>query len=290
MFKIAFASGKGGAGKTTLALSYYREIADESILIDCDVDAANCYLLLEESNVLKSEFRAGFKYSIDNDKCTNCGVCVRHCRYNAISFIDKKYRINQFLCEGCGSCTDVCRRDAIISEENYCGDIYKSLTKEKNEFYYAKLKPGEDNSGKLINELKKTAYSNSDKAKAVIDCPPGIGCPVISSLSGVDLLVVVIEATLSGFEDAKKVIELSKGKKMKRLAVINKSGVHDELEAEIEAYLLEMDIETAGKVPYRKEVFSLLKEKKYITQSADEIFCNNLKKITGVINDYSSAD
>lgn len=287
MKQIAFASGKGGAGKTSVASAFFKYYKGSKILIDCDVDASNCFITMEEKNLSSEEFHSGKKYAITEDKCIGCGTCVERCVYNAIKKEDKKYKIIDIKCEGCGSCLDACPAGAIEENSNYCGNLYFSESVDNSKLYYAKLFPGEDNSGKLIFTLKQKAiaYSKENNIEnLIIDSPPGIGCPAIASLVGVKFLILVLEATQSGFHDARNLIELAKSKKIKTFALINKSGVNQGLENEIKRFLKTENIELIGEIPFNKEFAKLLKSKKLITDISDEKYKDNLFSIFNKIN------
>ncbi len=280
MFKIAFASGKGGAGKTSVAAAFYKSVASDSIMIDCDVDASNCFIILEDKMISTTPFISGRTYAIRPELCKLCGRCEAVCRFDAVVMVNGKYAINQYSCEGCGACSDVCEPEAILSSENHCGDLYGATSIYGTPLYYAKLKPGEDNSGKLINELKKNAYKDNLYKYAVIDAPPGTGCPVISALSGIDLLVVIIEATESGFADALKLMELVKDKKFKVITVINKAGENYPLEERIQNELERRSLTVAGRISFNKEFYRLLGEKKIITETEDPILKKEIEELT----------
>jgi len=158
MKKIVFASGKGGAGKTGISTAFFKAYPENTVMVDCDVDASNCFIILDSCIKETTPFFSGFKYSINEQICSNCGICVNYCQFKAIKSIGGQYVINGFLCEGCGAGTDPCKAEAIVETKNYCGDIYDAEVFNGAGFFYAKLFPGEDNSGKLITELKNRAF------------------------------------------------------------------------------------------------------------------------------------
>ncbi|HBD95286.1 MAG: hypothetical protein A2015_16160 [Spirochaetes bacterium GWF1_31_7] len=286
MKKVVFASGKGGAGKTSISTAFFREFSKDSVMIDCDVDASNCYITLDSRLNKSVPFYSGYKYSINKESCFNCGVCANVCQFNAVKSINFQYEINGFLCEGCGACVDACRMNAIGETSNYCGDLYDSKVFEDSGFFHARLFPGEDNSGKLIVELKSLAlqYANNTKAEMIVlDAPPGIGCPVIATLTGADVLVVVVEATNAGFSDARKLIELVKDKKLKRYLIINKAGVDQEIENEINDLVNNSNIEYLGSIPYKKDFYDLLNAKKFITDIANNTISGDIIRMFNVI-------
>jgi MinD superfamily P-loop ATPase len=272
MKKIAFASGKGGAGKTTLSLSFHAFLKESSLFADCDVDAADAFLLMEKELVSKEPFYSGKRYSIDSALCVQCGSCEARCSFDAVQLIEGTYRIDPFRCEGCGSCIDVCGVNAITEENNYCGDIYYSTTKKNSEMFYACLTPGEDNSGKLVHLVRKAADARTkelDLDYLIIDAPPGIGCPLMASLTSVDLLVVVIESSKQGWADALRLLELSQKMSISAVVIINKSGLNTETDAAVRAFLNEHTIPLAGEVPFNEKVIAQLNNKELLWDSED---------------------
>ncbi len=283
--KIAFASGKGGAGKTTFALSYHKYLKDNSVFADCDVDAADAFLIIEKDRVSSEPFVSGFKYCI-NDNCINCGLCMDRCKYNAISKNDK-YSINPFSCEGCGACEDVCMDDAIDQIHNHCGELFVSDTIFETKMVHARLKPGEDNSGKLVFSVRKRADDIMRKEKKdilVIDSPPGIGCALMASITGIDRLVVIIEASLSGFSDAKRLITTAKGMRIPISAVINKSGLNCDTDKTIEDFIVSENIPFLGYFPFNREVVEILKRKSLLIDSENSDIKNSVINIFSKIN------
>ena len=281
MKKVVFISGKGGAGKTGIATSYFKLNTQDSIMVDCDVDASNCYLTLQTKEGTSTPFISGFKYAIDSKICTNCGKCSKICAFDAIKFIDNQWTINEYLCEGCGACTDICEVNAINQSRNYCGDIHHT-TAYGAPFYYALLHPGEDNSGLLITELKRQAMTSpsfSEKKLMILDGPPGIGCPVIATLSGADIVVLVVEATHAGLADALNAVALIAERKIKRYAIINKGEVHPQIDEEIHTKLKEAGVEVLGTIPFKREFYELLQNKGFMVDIADQEISNKIKSI-----------
>jgi len=279
---IAFASGKGGAGKTSLSMSFHKYLAGESVFVDCDVDAADAFLLLENDKIKSEKFTSGFKYQIQTDYCKQCGECERVCEFGAIKQNERGYYIDGHSCEGCGACMDVCRFRVIKAAPNECGDLYISNTKHGSKMVYARLIPGEDNSGKLVHlaRVRTKELNESEKKKyVIIDCPPGIGCPLIASISAVDYLVVIIESSKSGFSDAKRLIELAKLMDIAVLAVINKSGIDQKIDEEIKKYLRDYNIELCGLVPFDKAIVDHLNSKRLIIDSGSNKVSTNIKEV-----------
>jgi MinD superfamily P-loop ATPase len=288
MLKIAFASGKGGAGKTSLSLSFHKYLKNKSIMADCDVDAADAFLLLEKKIIENKPFVSGYKYSINKNACSQCGACVSVCVFDAIKKTDSFF-IQPYSCEGCGACQDVCVTGAINKTDNHCGEIYISDTIINSLMIYARLIPGEDNSGKLIHEVRKTAQELAlyqGRQYIVIDCPPGIGCPLIASISGIDLLVVIIECSRAGFNDAQRLIEVAYKIKIPVIVITNKSGLNQSIDNEIELFLKDRDIFSAGNIPFNEEFVNILNRKELIIDS--KIISKNLKNIYSQIEKKSA--
>ncbi len=287
MFNIAFASGKGGAGKTSLSLSFHKYISNKSIYADTDVDASDGFLLLEKEMIYEEKFISGFSYSINQELCQNCGVCKRRCVFDAISKNKNQYHVDGLKCEGCGRCEDLCPARAIQREDNYCGNLYHSTTICGSQMVYAKLIPGEDNSGKLVNSVRQYSrkiVNNSEIPFVIIDSPPGIGCPTIASLTGINMLVLVIEASKSGFSDAKRLYELAKNMKIDVIGVINKSGLDKELDNRIINYLLENKISYMGSIPFNKKIVDGLNKSELLIDIEDKSIRKNIENIMEKIN------
>ena len=260
--QITVLSGKGGTGKTILTAAL-AGFMDNKIIIDCDVDAANLYLILQPIIANKYEFSGGKKAVIENDKCRLCGLCEAVCRFDAI----KNFKVNALSCEGCGFCFRICPDKAIRFTQSKSGTYFECQLKDESKFYYAKLLPGEGNSGKLVSEIKKKALENiSRKIKwIIIDGPPGIGCPVNAAVSGADYAVVVTEPTLSGIHDLKRIVELLKIFKVRAGIVINKYDLNEAITKQILSYSKNENIPVIGLIPFDNEVVNALINCKNIT-------------------------
>lgn len=279
---IAFASGKGGAGKTSISMSFHKFLAEDSVFVDCDVDAADAFLLLEKDKIKNEKFTSGFKYQIQTDYCKQCGECERVCSFGAVKQNEKGYYIDAHSCEGCGACMDVCRFRVIKEIPNECGELFISNTKMGSKMVYARLIPGEDNSGKLVHLARvKTKELNEIEKKqyVIIDCPPGIGCPLIASISAVDYLVVIIESSKSGFSDAKRLIDLAKLMDIDLMCIVNKSGIDPLIDSEIEKYLQDNKIDFCGFIPFDKVIVEDLNNKRLLVDSASDKVSLNIKKV-----------
>ncbi len=265
MKKITVISGKGGTGKTTL-VSNLAYLAEDLVLADCDVDAPNLHLLLnpevEETNIFKSN-----KLAIkDESKCIDCGICNEVCRFNAVSPVN--YEIDPYKCEGCGVCVEMCPENALSLKLMETGEIYNSTTRF-GPMVHANLKVGSDNSGKLVSEVREKAVEKGnkiDKDLLLIDGSPGIGCPVISSITGVDLVLFVTEPSRSGFSDLKRVAQVIEHFEIPALAVINKYDINKDISQEIVEYLKENEIELVGKISYSSLVVENLRNAELVVE------------------------
>lgn len=253
MKEIVILSGKGGTGKTSLvgSLAY---LAKNQILVDCDVDAADLHLLLDPKPRSRDEFRSGVKAKVIGDQCSGCGTCVGLCQFEAISMdpIAQTALMNLLSCEGCGVCAHFCPEQAIVLEENYCGDWFVSDTKYGT-LVHAQLFAGEANSGKLVSFIKRQARELAEETGVdliLIDGAPGIGCPVIASLSSVDVVVAVTEPSQSGWHDLERVLDLALHFRLQSFVCINKWDLHPEMAASIEAACVERGVEVLGRIPF----------------------------------------
>lgn len=276
--ELVIISGKGGTGKTsiTLALS---SLFKNKIMVDCDVDASDMHIILTPEIKAKHEFYSGKKAVIIEEKCTKCGICNNICVFNAIS---NEITLNEYFCEGCGACKSKCPNNAIKLVQQKSGEWFESKTRF-GELIHAKLGIGEENSGKLVSQIRTQARINANKKKndlIIIDGPPGIGCPVIASISGANLVLIIIEPTLSGIHDAKRVIELTKHFKIKTVACINKFDVNINICKEIEEYLKTNGINLLAKIPYNKDFTqSILENKTLIEYNEQSNISKSIKNI-----------
>lgn len=259
MKEIVIISGKGGTGKTSITASFAYLGGKDIVAADCDVDAADMHLLLLPDFAKSEDFYSGVIANINQDKCTQCGECAEICRFNAIPIINEQYIIMPLNCEGCGYCARVCPTEAITMEEQNVGKWHISETKVGNTLVHARLGIGAENSGKLVAKVKNEAgriAKESDKDFVLVDGSPGIGCPVVSSLSGADFVVLVTEPTVSGIHDLKRVYELVSKFKIKAGCIINKSDLNLQISDEIERYLKKENIIHISNLPY-DETFTM---------------------------------
>lgn len=260
MKKILVLSGKGGTGKTTLSSSLIR-LLDAKAYADCDVDAPNLHLVMNEENEpVKSDFMGLPTAYIDPARCISCDLCRQNCRFEAITN-SGAYIVNDHACEGCKVCTLVCPADAIEMVQRVTGHL--SLYKNDHVFSTAELKMGSGNSGLLVTEVKKNLYTSSKETDlAIIDGSPGIGCPVIASISGVDLVIIVSEPTISGFSDMERIVKTSEGFPAKVAVCVNKYDLHLQNTEKIIEYCNDKNIPFVGTIPFDKDVPSLINQGK----------------------------
>ena len=247
MKQLVIVSGKGGTGKTTVTASLF-SLAKNAVAVDADVDAANLYLLLDPEVQQREPFISGQEASIDLQRCVQCGICRDLCRFEAIG---EDFRISSLHCEGCGVCAAHCPEQAVTLSPRLCGEWFRSETKA-GPFIHGKLGIAAENSGKMVALLREQARNLAEERKldlVVIDGPPGIGCPVISSLTGVDMALAVTEPTPSGLHDLKRLAQLTKHFGIALRVFINKVDLSPKMVAEVEAFCRDEGIKVVGRLP-----------------------------------------
>ena len=254
--QVTVLSGKGGTGKTTIAVGIAETIKN-SIKIDCDVDAANMYLYYKGKQIEEESFYSGKTARINLDKCIRCGKCFRNCKFDAI----KDYKVDSLKCEGCGVCKLVCPVGAIEIFDNHVADIIEEKIKNGN-LIRADMEIGADGSGRLIAKLRSKVKNNNEII--IIDGSPGIGCPVIASITDTDLCLVVTEPTLSGLNDLERILELINSFKIKVLVCINKYDINLNMTEKIKNYCKENKVEIIGLIPYDDIVIKSINDLKPI--------------------------
>ena len=248
MKQLTVISGKGGTGKTTLAAAF-AVLAERPVVADCDVDAADLHLVLDPQVRETYDFAGGLTASIDLDKCVECGVCRDLCRYDAI---DENYVIDAFACEGCGVCHDHCPAEAVTLTPEQAGRWFVSQTR-CGPMVHAALNVAQENSGKLVAAVRSRAKEIAEQdghEVVIIDGSPGVGCPVISSLTGADLALVCTEPTPSGMHALKRVLSLTEHFGIPAAVCVNKADLSAEMTDEIEEYVREQKAHFAGRLPY----------------------------------------
>jgi len=251
MKEVVVLSGKGGTGKTSIVGSF-AALEKNKVLADCDVDAADLHLLLQPTIREEHEFWSGQVAAIDEEKCTRCGLCEELCRFDAI----RDFQVDAVSCEGCGFCSHICPAEAITMKENLAGRWSVSDTRY-GPLVHARLGIAQENSGKLVATVRKQAREIAENLGSdyiIGDGPPGIGCPVISSLSGADLALLVTEPTLSGQHDLERVLGVCNHFKVPVIVCINKYDINEDNSHQIEGSCLSQGVEVAARIPFDNAV------------------------------------
>jgi MinD superfamily P-loop ATPase len=257
--QLAIVSGKGGTGKTTIAAAF-ASLAKNKVLVDCDVDAADLHLLLQPKVLIQEKYFGGRSPRVDLEKCTQCGLCTEVCRFHAVD----NGVLDPISCEGCGFCFHICPESAIAMEEAFSGDWFISET-SYGPFVHARLGIGEENSGKLVTVVRRQATEIAKEKNLnliLIDGPPGIGCPVTASLTGVNLILVVTEPTLSGIHDLERILNLAEHFKIPSMVCINKFDINLENSQQIISYCEKNGSKVIGRIPYEPKVVEALVQRK----------------------------
>lgn len=257
--QLAIVSGKGGTGKTTIAAAF-ASLAKNKVLVDCDVDAADLHLLLQPKVLIQEKYFGGRSPRVDLEKCTQCGLCTEVCRFHAVD----NGVLDPISCEGCGFCFHICPESAIAMEEAFSGDWFISET-SYGPFVHARLGIGEENSGKLVTVVRRQATEIAKEKNLnliLIDGPPGIGCPVTASLTGVNLVLAVTEPTLSGIHDLERILNLAEHFKIPSMVCINKFDINLENSQQIISYCEKNGSKVIGRIPYEPKVVEALVQRK----------------------------
>jgi MinD superfamily P-loop ATPase len=284
MREIVVISGKGGTGKTSITAAF-AHLARNAMLCDLDVDAPDLHLLLGPTHFEEHEFHSGFEAVIDPEICVACGTCVDLCRFGAVrkpSWDDfAGYSIDPLRCEGCKVCVQFCPAGAIGFTERHCGQWYASDTRF-GPMIHAQLFPGSENSGRLVALLKKEARTRSEALGLELilcDGAPGIGCPVISSLSGASQAVIVTEPTPSGHHDLVRVADLCRHFRVPVAVIINKFDLNLQNTAAIEAYCQDQGHTLLGLLPHDEVVVRAMVQEKCVTELPASAFSESLRSI-----------
>ena len=279
MKEIVVLSGKGGTGKTSIVGSF-AALARNKILTDCDVDAADLHLILNPSCRQSHEFWSGKVAFIDKKECTECGLCLDLCRFSAI----RDLTVDPVSCEGCGFCSQICPVNAIIMKNNISGHWYISDTKY-GPLVHARLGIAQENSGKLVAVVRQKTKQIAQERNfnlIITDGPPGIGCPVISSLTGSSLALLVTEPTLSGMHDLERVLGVCYHFGVNPLVCINKYDINEDNSKQIEHYCSDQGINIASKIPFDNVVTEAMVQGLPIIEYSDSEVSREIERLWGI--------
>lgn len=280
---IVVLSGKGGTGKTTISISL-SELIENSVKVDCDVDAANMYLYYQGKPIEQRSFLGNKVAIVDEKLCTECGVCASYCKFDSMD----SGKVDELTCEGCGVCKLICPTHAIELKEIKSAEMF--ITKSNNGIMAsAEMKIGTEGSGKLITAIKAMAKEyTKERDITIIDGSPGVGCPVIASITGSDITILVIEPTKSGLSDFLRVKELCDHFGMPVLVCINKYDINEEVSKEIEEYCKKENVNIVGKIPFDEVVVKSINDLKpiihYQNSIANKAIRDMYEKIKDILN------
>jgi MinD superfamily P-loop ATPase len=278
MKELVVISGKGGTGKTSIVASFAALADERAVLADCDVDAADLHLVLEPRVLRRTNFIGGSKARIKPGHCTACGKCEELCRFDAIYYdgpgngrVDKTFRVDSLACEGCGVCAHYCAEEAIEFAPVICGQWFVSDMRF-GPMVHARLGVGAENSGKLVTVIRQSAEKIARQHNldlVICDGSPGIGCPVIASLTGASLALVVVEPTASGLHDFRRVAELLDKLGVPGLMMVNKADLNSETTERLEELARELGITPVGRVPYDPAVTRAQIARRTVIEASD---------------------
>ena len=295
MKQLTIVSGKGGTGKTSIIASF-AALAGRPVIADCDVDAADLHLLLEPmpGSTSREDFYAGDVAVLNESLCIGCGECVEHCRFDALEMVESDEggmvaRLIPYACEGCGACFEVCPTDAFEMRDQYSGELLSSDTRF-GPLVHARLSIGQGASGKLVSMVRARAREiamKDGRELILIDCSPGIGCPVIASLTGADAALIVTEPSVSGLHDMKRIAELCLNFKMPTVVVVNRYDINEGMTKRIEEVCDEMGIEVVGKLAFNPIFIEAMIARRTVVEYDDGESAKDIRKIwnkwTGMI-------
>ncbi|MCD6174380.1 MAG: ATP-binding protein [Planctomycetes bacterium] len=289
MKELVVISGKGGTGKTSIVAAF-AALAKNAVLADCDVDAADLHLVLNPTVKQTTDFSGGKQASIIAEKCIGCRKCQDLCKFDAIKLdgpandlVAKTYRVDPISCEGCKVCVEFCPADAIEFNDQINGQWFISETRFGT-MVHAELGIAEENSGKLVFLVRKETKRIAEEQKKdliIVDGSPGIGCPVIASITGADLVLIVTEPTLSGKHDLERVAELAAGFGMPVLVAINKFDLNPDMAEQIEQDAQKRNIKVVGKIRYDKAITKAQIAKQSIVEYTDTGVSDDIKTLWG---------
>ena len=267
MKELVIISGKGGTGKTSVTASF-AVLADRPVMCDCDVDAADLHLVLEPTIRERHDFQSGHEAVIRQNDCTGCGICQELCRFGAISNNVDMFHIDSIACDGCGVCVRFCPEGAIDFPQRRCGEWFVSDTR-CGPMVHARLGVAAENSGKLVSTVRREAKHLAEAENlnmVIVDGPPGLGCPVIASLTGASQILVVTEPTVSGEHDLERVLSLARHFQIPAAVCVNKFDINEEMAKRIEDRAVSLGATIAGRIRYDASVTRAQIQKKAVVE------------------------
>jgi MinD superfamily P-loop ATPase len=299
MKEIVIISGKGGTGKTSIAASFAALASGRAVFADCDVDAADLHLILEPEIRKRAEFSSGHKAVIRAEECTGCGKCADICRFDALKvtttwdgFPSVRYAVDPIACEGCGVCVRFCPAGAIEFPEQVCGEWFISDTRF-GPLVHARLGIAAENSGKLVTLVRGEAKKIATKRGAdylLIDGSPGIGCPVIASLTAAGMALIVTEPTVSGDHDLRRIAGLTKQLGVPAMVCVNKFDINPDATAAIQRFAATAGMQFAGTVRYDKAATMAQREEKTVVEYARGGIADDIRSIWNTVSTYQSKE
>jgi len=284
MKELVIISGKGGTGKTSVTASF-AVLADRPVVCDCDVDAADLHLVLEPTIRERHEFESGHEAVIRQNDCTGCGICQDLCRFGAISSTVDMFSIDPVSCEGCGVCVRFCPEGAIDFPQRRCGQWFVSDTR-CGPMVHARLGVAAENSGKLVSTVRREAKHLAEEENhkmVIVDGPPGIGCPVIASVTGASQVLIVTEPTVSGEHDLERVLSLTHHFQIPTAICVNKWDINEEMTRQIEDKARSANASVAGRIRYDSSVTRAQIQKKAVVE-IDAPCADDIKQIWHHLN------
>jgi MinD superfamily P-loop ATPase len=284
MKELVIISGKGGTGKTSVTASF-AILADRPVVCDCDVDAADLHLVLEPTIRERHEFESGHEAVIRQNDCTGCGICQDLCRFGAISNNVDMFSIDSISCEGCGVCVWFCPEGAIDFPQRHCGEWFVSDTR-CGPMVHARLGVAAENSGKLVSTVRREAKHLAEEENykiVIVDGPPGLGCPVIASLTGASQVLIVTEPTVSGEHDLERVLSLTRHFQIPTAICVNKWDINEEMTRQIENKARSAGATIAGRIRYDASVTLAQIQKKAVVE-IDAPCTDDIKQIWNHLN------
>ena len=272
--EIVVLSGKGGTGKTSVAASLAFVAGNDAVLADCDVDAANLHLVMAPDYYSSEQFFGGELAIIDSGNCISCGLCMDICRFDAVTRNQKSFHIDNLKCEGCGYCYHLCPAKAISMVPRKSGEVYLSNIKNGSKMAHARLSVGGENSGKLVAKVKSEAKKLAIEqgcSYIIVDGAPGIGCPVVASVSGATVALLITEPTMSALHDLKRVMFVIKRFRVKPLLIINKFDINLQISQEIKDYSSVEGIIHVADIPYNTFFTQSIGRAKIVAEEYPEI-------------------